>query len=146
MYTARFLEGSFELLRHLRPGEWVFSISSSAISKYDQYSHLARLQEVLEKYKDLKTALGADYLVMPDIVVARRPVKDVEINVKNKVVDKGDSVAKYTPLRSENDENSMPILHASISCKWTMRSDRAQNTRTEALNLIRNRKANLPTL
>jgi hypothetical protein len=38
----------------------------------------------------------------------------------------------------------MPILHASISTKWTMRSDRAQNTRTEALNLIRNRKGRLP--
>jgi hypothetical protein len=36
------------------------------------------------------------------------------------------------------------MLHASISCKWTLRSDRAQNTRTEALNLIRNRKGPLP--
>ena len=35
-------------------------------------------------------------------------------------------------------------MHASISCKWTIRSDRSQNTRTEALNLIRNRKGNLP--
>lgn len=38
----------------------------------------------------------------------------------------------------------LPILHASVSAKWTMRSDRAQNSRTEALNLIRNRKGNLP--
>ena len=37
-----------------------------------------------------------------------------------------------------------PVLHASISAKWTMRSDRAQNSRTEALNLIRNRKGHLP--
>lgn len=36
------------------------------------------------------------------------------------------------------------ILHASVSCKWTIRSDRAQNTRTEALNLIRNRKGKTP--
>ena len=36
------------------------------------------------------------------------------------------------------------ILHASISCKWTLRSDRAQNIRTEAFNLIRNRKGKLP--
>lgn len=28
--------------------------------------------------------------------------------------------------------------------KYTMRSDRAQNSRTEALNLIRNRKGHLP--
>ena len=36
------------------------------------------------------------------------------------------------------------MLHASISSKWTIRSDRAQNSRTEALNLIRNRKGRLP--
>ena len=45
-------------------------------------------------------------------------------------------------LRSKN--SGLPILHASISAKWTMRSDRAQNSRTEALNLIRNRKGSLP--
>jgi len=35
-------------------------------------------------------------------------------------------------------------MHASVSCKWTIRSDRSQNTRTEALNLIRNRKGKVP--
>ena len=47
-------------------------------------------------------------------------------------------------MRSKNVEGSPAILHASISCKWTIRSDRAQNTLTEALNLIRNRKGNTP--
>ena len=37
-----------------------------------------------------------------------------------------------------------PIVHAVISCKWTLRSDRAQNARSEALNLIRNRKGRTP--
>jgi hypothetical protein len=41
-------------------------------------------------------------------------------------------------------EGSKPILHASVSCKWTMRSDRAQNARSEALNLIGNRKGRTP--
>jgi len=45
-------------------------------------------------------------------------------------------------LRSCNSKK--PILHASISCKWTIRSDRSQNARTEGLNLIRNRKGNTP--
>ena len=31
-----------------------------------------------------------------------------------------------------------------MSAKWTMRSDRAQNSRTEALGLIRNRKGLTP--
>ena len=30
------------------------------------------------------------------------------------------------------------------SCKWTIRSDRSQNARTEGLNLIRNRKGKTP--
>ena len=49
-----------------------------------------------------------------------------------------------TPLRAANANCSRPLLHASISCKWTIRSDRVQNARTEALNLIRNRKGRLP--
>jgi hypothetical protein len=52
------------------------------------------------------------------------------------------TIATYTPLRAAN--NGLPLLHASISCKWTLRSDRAQNARSEALNLIRNRKGHLP--
>ena len=38
----------------------------------------------------------------------------------------------------------MEILHASVSCKWTIRSDRTQNSRAEALNLLRNRKGRAP--
>lgn len=57
-------------------------------------------------------------------------------------MDKSDWVAGHAPLRAVVNEKS--ILHASISCKWTIRSDRAQNTRTEALNLIRNRKGKVP--
>ena len=53
-----------------------------------------------------------------------------------------DAVCSLAALRKRN--GGKPILHASISAKWTMRSDRAQNSRTEALNLIRNRKGHLP--
>lgn len=50
--------------------------------------------------------------------------------------------ARLASLRRIN--GGRPLLHASISCKWTIRSDRAQNSRTEALNLLRNRKGHLP--
>ena len=53
-----------------------------------------------------------------------------------------DTVCKQADLRKKN--GGLPILHASVSAKWTMRSDRAQNSRTEALGLIRNRKGHLP--
>jgi hypothetical protein len=52
------------------------------------------------------------------------------------------STAKLTSIRLSN--NLLPILHASVSCKFTLRSDRAQNARSEALNLVRNRKGRQP--
>jgi hypothetical protein len=88
--------------------------------------------------------LGSDYIVSPDIVIGREPLTEKDLNKSLKLVNKKDSVAKLTPLLQQNINSPKPILHASISCKWTLRSDRAQNSRTEALNLIRNRKGNLP--
>ncbi len=74
------------------------------------------------------------------------PVADSEINRSDHVVGKESSVACFTPFRMRNQPktNVLPLLHASISCKWTIRSDRSQNTRTEALNLIRARKGHAP--
>lgn len=141
--TRDFLEDSFKLLHHLRPGKWHFSLSQT-ILEFEQYEHLAELQRMLQGNPQLAAALGGDYLVTPDIVVARYPVTDREINHVTTVVDEGGPVCQLTPLRSANRPASCLILHASISCKWTIRSDRAQNIRTEGLNLIRNRKGHTP--
>lgn len=88
----------------------------------------------------LAASMGNDYMVAPDIVIYREPERDDVINSNALIVD--DSVCHLTDMRKEN--GGLPILHASISAKWTMRSDRAQNSRTEALGLIRNRKGRLP--
>ena len=61
---------------------------------------------------------------------------------KEKLLDNKKQIASLTPLRKKN--STKMILHASISCKWTIRSDRSQNARTEGLNLIRNRKGKTP--
>jgi len=37
-----------------------------------------------------------------------------------------------------------PFLHAAVPCKWTLRSDRAQNVRHEAVVMIRHRRGRLP--
>jgi NgoMIV restriction enzyme len=142
--TRHFLEAAFARLGHVRPGSWVYvtSPSEAAIAVFDQFDHLAELQEFLRAHRELETALGSDYLVTPDIVIGRNSVDDDEINALEELISGSDAVARLTPLRSANGRR--PILHASISCKWTMRSDRAQNTRTEALNLIRNRKGRTP--
>ncbi len=145
-FTLEFLESAFGKLKHLRPGNWSFSAAqaTAGISAFDQYEHLAELKVVLESHKQLSAALGGDYFITPDIVVIRRSIADVEINAVTNLIEASDNISRHTPLRSANYDVPRHILHASISCKWTMRSDRAQNTRTEALNLIRNRKGSAP--
>jgi len=79
-------------------------------------------------------------MVAPDVVIYRDTVSDEEINTPQIIVD--DTVCRMADIRAQN--GGLPVLHASVSAKWTMRSDRAQNSRTEALGLIRNRKGHLP--
>jgi hypothetical protein len=141
--TRDFLEAAFKLLHHLRPGKWYYS-TQLPISNFDQYEHLANLDKIIKENSELASAMGTDYIVKPDVVISRWAVSDEEVNQEGVVVDQEDPVARLTPLRSTNFETPHSILHASISCKWTLRSDRAQNARTEALNLIRNRKGPLP--
>lgn len=142
--TLEFLKTSFAALTHIRPGEWDFQ-AEAPITQFDQYEHLAVLDELLSEHSQARATLGSDYLITPDIVVFRRPLDDQEIN-SNEVLVEGTGVATKTPLRTANSGTPRPILHASVSCKWTIRSDRAQNTRTEALNLIRNRKGGTPRI
>ncbi len=142
--TMQFVADTFPKLQHLRPGTWtVLNLGNqSAIktSDFAQYEHLAYLAKIVNDNKQLSTMLGNDYMVAPDVVVYRDLYEDWEINKDAVIVT--DSVCKMADLRKKN--GGKPILHASISAKWTMRSDRAQNSRTEALNLIRNRKGHLP--
>lgn len=137
---AGFLENCFGRLNSLRPGIWNFH-RGSEIAEFEQYAHLAYLAQAAKNDRKgvLRTVLG-DYTVRPDIVISRSPESDSAINSPEPLVD-GRSVLR-SPLRAAN--GSVPILHASISCKYTIRSDRSQNSRTEALNLIRNRKGHTP--
>ena len=142
--TMQFVADTFPKLQHLRPGMWtVLNLGNqSAIktSDFAQYEHLAYLAKIVNDNKQLSTMLGNDYMVAPDVVVYRDLYEDAELNNDSVIVT--DEVCKMADLRKKN--GGKPILHASISAKWTMRSDRAQNSRTEALNLIRNRKGHLP--
>ena len=142
--NMEFLANTFPKLQHLRPGAWhivkLGNRNAMKTSNFAQYEHLEYLNRLTAYDKKLAASMGNDYMVAPDVVVYRETVSDEEINSETIFVD--DSVCKKADLRASN--GGLPILHASISAKWTMRSDRAQNSRTEALNLIRNRKGNLP--
>ncbi len=86
------------------------------VDRFRQYRHLDEIAQLVDSDPTglLRNALGTDYLVEPDVTVGR-----------------------FDPL-------GVPILHASISCKWTIRSDRVQNARHEANVLIRHRRGRCP--
>ncbi|MBQ6668358.1 MAG: hypothetical protein IJM65_09615 [Bacteroidales bacterium] len=139
-----FLEKTFPKLQNIRPGDWrILKLGNNnrlRTSDFCQYEHLAFLSELTKKNRELAASLGNDYMVAPDVIIYRELCEDEEINSKVKLID--NTICKATDIRKKN--GGKPILHASISAKWTIRSDRAQNSRTEALNLIRNRKGHLP--
>lgn len=95
---------------------WSVTRSGDA-SAYRQFRHLGALQRLFEQDETLRTALGRDYHVKTDVYVGVQP-----------------------PNGSE------PFLHAAVSCKWTIRSDRVQNVRHEFATLVRNRRGRLPHL
>lgn len=161
--VTRFLSDTFSSLGHIRPGRWhVKQVTKRddrlSIAEYEQYAYLKVIDDFAKKNLVLDAALGSDYLVASDVVVVRDRLSDDEINRDAKgnplhLVD--NSVAKRSRLRAsaiadaaaiagEHQPRGSQLLHASVSCKWTIRSDRAQNTRLEARNLSRNRKGNQP--
>ena len=142
--TMEFLRATFPYLQNLRPGNWsILQLGNNnklKTSDFAQYEHLAYLNALTTQNAQLAAALGNDSLVAPDVVVYRDLYDDSEINANQCIVN--NDVSKMADIRKSN--GGKPILHASVSAKYTMRSDRAQNSRTEALNLIRNRKGHLP--
>lgn len=142
--VAKFLGDAFPALDRFRPGQWdirkITGRNARGVAQFQQYRHLSDLDVAVRANPMLRASLGNAYVVAPDVVVARRPVSDAELNNDTPLVD--ETVATHASLRAAF--NPEPILHAVVSCKWTLRSDRAQNARTEALNLIRNRKGQVP--
>lgn len=146
---SRFLSSTFPLLEHLRPGRWTVSNVGSArgrkyLGDYEPYTHLHELAEAIKREPELEAVLGNGYVISPDVMVTRKPEPDEVVNNGLDLVDH--DVARRTIIREINARTPFApeILHAVVSCKWTIRSDRAQNSRSEALNLIRNRKGRLP--
>ena len=145
--VASFIRGTFPFLQSVRPGDWsAEAIGSSRrsghVENYEPYRHLADLTQAVRETPELAAALGNSYTISPDILVTRTAINDESLNSQHVMVDSLSGLA--SPFRAANSSEPIEILHAVISCKLTMRSDRAQNTRAEALNLIRNRKGRSP--
>jgi len=142
--VTNFTKNVFSRLGHLRPADLDIKAISArkqlVIGGYEQYSHLIEVQKIAKEHPELAVFIGNDYTVASDVVVSRIPLPDRELEKGGLTLD--NQFARHTPLREQN--NQTPIMHATISCKWTIRSDRAQNSRFEALNLLRSRKGRVP--
>ena len=86
------------------------------ISAYRQYAHLARLDELVKHEPTLQIKLVLDYMISPDVTVSFEHGK----------------------------ADLPPVLHAAVSCKFSIRSDRVQNIRHEGVSMIRHRRGRQP--
>jgi NgoMIV restriction enzyme len=77
------------------------------ITGFDQYAHLSEVDALVRANPELRNTVGMDHLIRPDVTVGLGHVVTA---------------------------SGLPPLHAAISCKWTIRSDRVQNIRHECLD------------
>lgn len=143
--VQHFLKDTFPYLGSLRPGAWTIedvggSRGEYHLAKYEPYRHLDDLARAVEADPTLRAVLGNSYSISPDVLITRSPEHDDVINREADLVD--DDTARRTIMRSANQPHR--IVHAVVSCKLTLRSDRAQNARSEALSILRNRKGRSP--
>ncbi|MFD9731980.1 NgoMIV family type II restriction endonuclease [Micrococcus luteus] len=143
--VQEFLGATFPGLGTIRPGNWrIENVGGSRaeyqIARYEPYTHLDDLATAIEQNPTLASVLGNSYEISPDVLVLREPEPDEVINRDALVVDS--DTARHAVIRMTNQDRA--IVHGIVSCKWTLRSDRAQNARSEALNMIRNRKGRTP--
>ena len=143
--VQRFLKDTFPYLGTLRPGAWTIedvggSRGEYHLARYEPYRHLDDLARAVGANPTLRAVLGNSYSISPDVLITRSPESDEVINRELDLVDP--DTAQRTIVRSANQPNR--IVHAVVSCKLTLRSDRAQNARSEALSIIRNRKGRSP--
>jgi hypothetical protein len=110
-------------LRSTLPGygtghDWLIR-RGQLITGFDQYAHLKEVHALVHASPQLRISVGMDYLIKPDVTVG---------------------------LAGVRTGTGLPPLHAAISCKWTIRSDRVQNIRHECLQIIRHRRGRQPHL
>ena len=107
-----------ELARRHPDREWLVG-RGTVITGFDQYAHLSKVDALVRANPELRITVGMDYLIRPDVTVG---------------------------LGGVETASGLPPLHAAISCKWTIRSDRVQNIRHECLQMIRHRRGRQPHL
>lgn len=101
------------------PGRvWLVS-RGGTVARFAQFTHLDDLQRLLLANPTLRATFAGDYQVATDV---------------------------YVGVENSARVSEPPFLHAAISSKWTIRSDRVQNVRHEFATLVRNRRGRSPHL
>lgn len=138
--TESYIREAFSQLDRLMPGRWEFESDKRSILKYWQYRHLAKLSKAAATNPEIAALLNSPHVITPDILVLRQRELGAAMKANREIV--ADTIAAASSTKRV--ANPLLLLHAAISSRWTLRSDPAQNARSEALNLIRNRKGRLP--
>lgn len=89
------------------------------IAEFAQYAHLNSVDALVQENPELRITIGRDYMIRPDVTVG---LLDLDVL------------------------GEPPFLHAAVSCKWTIRSDRVQNIRHECGQMVRHRRGRQPHL
>jgi hypothetical protein len=135
-------------MTRLRPGTF-YTGRGVHIRDTAQYAHLEILRQIGEDAsvvpgawtrRQFRAVTASDYQVEADVVVLRKP----EARGAPLVNSRGNAARGTMLLRGRTVQPQQDILHANVSCKWTFRSDRAQNIRTEAVALMRHRRGPMP--
>jgi hypothetical protein len=113
-----------EALPQLDRRPWQVERPGREMTATGQYSHFEAVRQLIRDDEVLRASVGFDYLVKPDVTVVLP--------------------RRFNSAGALHPDPAAPLLHACVSCKWTLRSDRAQNVRTEAAALIRHRSGRLP--
>ncbi|MDA0140088.1 NgoMIV family type II restriction endonuclease [Solirubrobacter deserti] len=101
-----------------------------------------------EEREQLEVLLHGEYLVDADLLVLIPPKDHGQLTAKRRGGDRLVTADELKSLRSPLTAapGEVPLCHANVSCKFTLRNDRGQNVRTEALQLARQRRGPMPRM
>ncbi len=150
-HTLKFLRAAFDEIGLKSLNGPFFSVEDAvkSMTRFEGYKPLAKLVKHLSKEAELRASLGGDYLITPDLTVARRPFTTSlpdAAETTTPTADNSVEVPKQKLPRSTSLATEYNALHASISCRWVIRSDRSVSGRNEPLNLTRSQSGTKPYL
>ncbi len=148
-YTLQFLRDAFDEIGINGLNGSFLSVNDAIKSmiRFDDYKAVTKLVKHLNRDASLRRTIGGDYLITPDLTVAKKLSNTIGFCADNAHIPAAevDSQAiKHEQPRFVRPPLDYKTLHASISCRWTIRFDRSVSCRASPLNLIRSKSGKRP--